>query len=107
MSDSEVPAPGLEEVARIWWDVDVTPVVRWRDDGATYVLVDPDVSDRELLLASFDHPVADPAGLADVLAEGLAACDFPPTEDRASVPRVAATLAAAGRDERPVGPART
>lgn len=102
MSESGVPAPGLAEVAGIWWDVQVTPVVRWRDGGATYVLADPAVADRELLLARLPGPVDDPAELARVLADGLAACDFPPTEDRASVPRVAATLAAAGRDERPL-----
>lgn len=97
-----VPAPGLAEVARTWWDVDVVPVVTWRDGGATYVLTDPGSGDHELLLARFDGPVDDPAGLARVLAEHLAACDFPPTGDRASPSRVAATLAAARRSERPV-----
>ena len=97
-----VPAPGLAEVAETWWDVEVVPNVRWRDHGRTFVLADPTTDGRELLLARFAQPVEDPAALAAVLAGHLAACDFPPTEDRASVGRVAATLAAVGRDERPV-----
>ncbi len=96
-----VPAPGLREVAAVWWDLDVDPVVRWRAGGTTFVLTDPDGS-RELRLAVFPAPVADPAAVALVLAEGLAACDFPPTGDGAAPGRVAATLRAAGRDERAV-----
>lgn len=97
-----VPAPGLREVAEVWWDVEADPLVTWRDDGATFVLVAPD-SDHELALARFEHPVADPAAIADVLAAGLASCDFPPTGDGAAPGRVVATLRAANRPERPVG----
>lgn len=93
-----VPAPGLREVAAIWWDVDADPLVRWRDAGATFVLVDP-AGRHELRLATFAAPVPDPAAMAGVLAEGLAACDFPPTGDGAAPGRVAATLRAAGRTE--------
>ncbi len=95
-----VPAPGLREVAEVWWDIDADPLVRWRGGGTTFVLTDPD-GERELRLAAFAVPVSDPAAMAAVLAEGLAACDFPPTGDGAAVGRVAATLRAAGRPERP------
>lgn len=101
MAADEVPAPGLREVAQVWWDHDVVPVVRWRRGGRLHVLVDPARPDNEIVLARFDPAPADPVAVARVLAEGLAACDFPPTDDGASVPRVAATLAAAGRWERP------
>lgn len=93
-----VSAPALREVAQVWWDVEADPVVRWRDRGATFVLTDV-AQDHELSLAAFATPVADPAVLAAVLAEGLAACDFPPTGDGAAPGRVAATLRAAGRSE--------
>lgn len=99
--DVHVPAPDLREVAAVWWDVDVVPVVRWRDGGREVVLADPTTTGRELLLARFDVPPDDRDGLARVLATGLAACDFPPTGDAASRASVAATLAAAGRPERP------
>lgn len=94
-----VPAPGLREVAEVWWDVEADPVVRWRDGGRVFVLTDP-VGHHELHLASFGAPVDDPTVLATVLAEGLASCDFPPTGDGAAAGRVAATLRAAGRGER-------
>jgi hypothetical protein len=93
-----VAAPALREVAEIWWDVEADPVVRWRDDGTTFVLTDP-AGAHELHLATFASPVDDPAGMAAVLAEGLAACDFPPTGDGAARGRVTATLRAAGRTE--------
>ena len=98
-----LPAPALREVAMIWWDVDRDPDVTWTD-GAVFELVDPEGGGR-LVLARFDTPVADPHAVAAVLAEGLAACDFPPTGDGASPARVAATLRVAGRPERPVGDA--
>lgn len=95
----EVPAPGLREVAAVWWDAEVDPVVRWQDRGATFVLTDA-AGEHELTLATFVAPVADPAVLAAVLAEGLAPCDFPPTGRGAAPGRVAATLRVAGRSER-------
>lgn len=100
--DRGVQAPGLNEVAQIWWDTDAEPVVRWQDGGAVFVLTAPVAGAGELLLARFDPPPADPRGMAEVLAAGLAACDFPPTGDGAAPGRVAATLAAARRPERPL-----
>ena len=99
MGTEEVPAPHLREVAQVWWDVEVVPVVRWRDGGRLFVLVDPTDADHELELARLATGPADARTVAGVLAEGLAACDFPPTGDGASAGRVAAALAAAGRDE--------
>lgn len=101
--DASVPAPGLREVAQVWWDVDVDPVVQWRGGGAVFVLTAPSAAAGELVLARFDPPPTDVRGMAEVLAEGLAACDFPPTGDGAAGGRVAATLAAAGRPEQPLG----
>ena len=95
------PAPGLREVAETWWDVDRDPVVVWTDDARGFVLVDPAEPTNRLPLVRFDRGVEDPEALAADLADGLAACDFPPTEDGASPARVAATLRAAGRPERP------
>ena len=103
MTRRGMPAPGLREVAQVWWDLDEDPVVTWRDAGRRFVLVDA-AGEHELVLARFADPPADPAGLAAVLGQGLAACDFPPTGDGASVRRVAATLRAVGRSEQPVGP---
>ena len=94
-----VPAPGLAEVAGVWWDVERVPHVRWRAGGTTYVLVDPAGEGDELHLARLSTPPDDPAAFARVLAEGLAACDFPPSDTRAAPGRVAATLRAAGRTE--------
>lgn len=92
----DVDAPGLREVAQVWWDVDRVPVVRWLDDGRTYVLVDPEDETNELTLALLAEPPTDPRVLASVLAEGLASCDFPPSGTRAAPGRVAATLRVAG-----------
>lgn len=101
MGDREVPAPGLREVAAVWWDRDEDPVVRWDRAGRRFVLTVP--GGDELLLARVAG-TADPVGLATTLAGGLAACDFPPTGDGAAPGRVRATLAAAGRDERLIDP---
>lgn len=97
-----VPAPGLREVAEIWWDVETDPQVVTRDGGATFLLVAAGTHE-ELVLARFATPVREPSVIAAVLAEGLAACDFPPTGTGAAPGRVAATLRAANRSERPVG----
>lgn len=90
-----VPAPELLEVAQTWWDVDEVPVVVWSEDGRVFDLVDVTDAGRRLSLLRLDTPPQDPAAVAGVLAEGLAACDFPPTDDRASPGRVRATLRAA------------
>lgn len=104
MADDErvVAAPGLREVAQIWWDLDVDPVVAWDAAGTTFDLLPPE-EDRangpdaeRLRLLALPEPVAEPATVAAALAEGLAACDFPPTEQRAAPGRVRATLRAAG-----------
>lgn len=94
-------APGLREVAETWWDVDRDPAVAYDDDRRRFMLIDPEDPGHELELARFATPVDDPDAVAAALAEGLAACDFPPTEDRASVPRVTATLRVAGIRDRP------
>lgn len=96
-----VPAPALVEVAQIWWDRDVVPVVTWDEDGVAYELVDPDDPTRRLALLAVQEPPEDPRALATVLAEGLASCDFPPTGEQASPGRVRATLRAAGVDVAP------
>lgn len=93
---ASVPAPELLEVAQTWWDVDRVPVVAWSADGTVYDLVDPGDPDRRLrLLRLASTPHEPPRRVAEVLAEGLAACDFPPTGEEASPNRVAATLKAA------------
>lgn len=91
-----VPAPALREVAEIWWDRDVDPVVTWDAAGTTYELVDPEEPAQRLALLRLQEAPDDPQALAAVLAEGLASCDFPPTGQRASPGRVRATLQAAG-----------
>ena len=92
-------APGLREVAEIWWDVDRDPVVTWTEGGRAFWLVDPQQPDDRLALARFATAVADPERIAATLAEGLASCDFPPTGQRAAPGRVAATLRVAGVTE--------
>jgi hypothetical protein len=97
-----VPAPALVEVAQIWWDRDVVPVVAWDDDGTAYELVDPEEPAHRLALLIVQERPDDPRALAACLAEGLASCDFPPTGERASPGRVRATLRAAGVDVTPL-----
>lgn len=91
-----VPAPDLVEVAQIWWDVDRVPVVVWDAAGRDFHLVDPDDPSSRLLLARFPEGVADPQEVAEALAEGLAACDFPPNGDGVVPERARRTLDAAG-----------
>jgi hypothetical protein len=104
-TDRSVEAPELREVATIWWDVERDPVVCWDAAGERFELVDPLApNDHRLVLARFAGGVDAPAHVAQVLADGLAACDFPPTESGASPHQVARALAAAGRpDLRPAG----
>lgn len=96
-----VTAPALREVAEIWWDRDVDPIVTWDEHGIAYDLVDPGDPARRLALLRVQEAPDDPRALAAVLAEGLASCDFPPTGERASPGRVRATLRAAGVDAVP------
>ncbi len=91
-----LPAPQLRETADIWFDTDRDPVIVWDPTGTSFRLQDPVDAGLELHLVTFPGGVADPARLAGVLAEGLAACDFPPTGDGASARHVAAALRAAG-----------
>ena len=91
-AEREVPAPGLREVAEVRWDVDRDPVVRWSEGGRTFWLADPGDAGNTVVLASFPVGVDDPGTVATALADTLASCDFPPTDEHASVPRVAAAL---------------
>jgi hypothetical protein len=93
-----VPAPGLRETADIWFDTGRDPDVVWDPAGRRFELVDPGDPRHRLALFTAPAPVADPARVARALAEGLAACDFPPTGDGASPRHVARTLRGAGLD---------
>ena len=74
------------------------PAVTWSADGRRFRLVDGADRTRSLALWHAPEPVEDPAAVARVLAEGLAACDFPPTGDGAAPDRIVATLRAHGLD---------
>ena len=91
-----VPAPGLRETADIWFDTGRDPVVVWDAPGVRFLLQDPVDPQLTLHLVTYPQGAADPRRVAGVLAEGLAACDFPPTGDSASHGHVAAALRAAG-----------
>jgi len=94
-----VPAPGLAETARIWFDSDAEPVVTWDADATCFLLVeDGGHGQGSLPLLSRATPVRDPRRVARVLAEGLAACDFPPNGDGASPRHVTAALRPHGLD---------
>lgn len=88
-------------MAQNWWDVDEVPLVTWDADGTTFELVDPTDGTRRLHLLRLNEPAPDPEALAVTLADGLAACDFPPTGRRASPSRVRGTLRAARVDVAP------
>jgi hypothetical protein len=94
----QVPAPQLRETADIWFDTGRDPVVRWDEDGRCFELVDADGPDEGLPLYAAPGPTADPERIARVLAEGLAACDFPPTGGGASPTHVRKALEVAGID---------
>ena len=100
MSEAErrVPAPELRETADIWFDTGHDPVVGWDSAGRHFELVDPEDATQRLTLFVAPSSVADPERVAKALADGLAACDFPPTEDGASPLHVAKALRAAGID---------
>jgi hypothetical protein len=92
-----IAAPQLRETADIWFDTGRDPAIVWDLEGRRFDLVDP-VTGERLSLHLAPQPVADPEALARALAEGLAACDFPPTGDGASATHVAKALRAAGID---------
>lgn len=93
-----VPAPHLRETADIWFDTGRDPVVAWDEDGRRFELVDPQAPTHRLRLLVARGPTSDPAAVARVLAEGLAACDFPPTSDGADPEHVTRALRAGGID---------
>lgn len=84
--------------ADIWFDTGIDPVVEWDAAGQQFDLVDPGAPRDRLVLLIARDGVTDPARLARVLAEGPAACDFPPTGDGASPGHVHKALRAAGID---------
>jgi hypothetical protein len=97
--ERSVPAPQLRETADIWFDTGRDPVIRWDPEGRRFELVDPgEPDDNHLTLFTAPRAVSDPEALARTLAEGLAACDFPPTGEGASTSHVARALRAAGVD---------
>jgi hypothetical protein len=95
---SHVPAPGLRETADIWFDTGRDPVVAWDTSGRRYSLADPREPAHRLHLLTVRVAPDEPARLAQILADGLAACDFPPTGDGAEPDHVARALRAAGID---------
>jgi hypothetical protein len=95
--DRRVAAPQLRETADIWFDTGRDPEIVWDGEGRRFDLVEP-VTGERLSLHLAPRAVADPEALARALAEGLAACDFPPTGDGASAEHVAKALRAAGID---------
>ena len=95
---SSVPAPALREAADVWFDTGHDPVVAWHAGGRSFDLVDGGDPGLRLPLLQTEDPPVDPARVARVLAEGLAACDFPPTGGGADPDHVARALRAAGLD---------
>ncbi len=73
-------------------------MVAWRrgETATEFHLVPPDGAGEAILLLRVDTSTDDPRAVAEALAAGLAACDFPPTEPAASASRVAATLRVSG-----------
>jgi hypothetical protein len=96
--DRQVPAPGLRETADLWFDTGRDPVVTWDAARRRFELADPVEGGERLSLHEAPAPVTDPRHVARVLAEGLAACDFPPTGGGADPDHVRAALRAAGLD---------
>jgi hypothetical protein len=93
-----VAAPRLRETADIWFDTGRDPVVAWDASGRRFELADPSPDGGRLHLYVAPTPPSDPARIALALADGLAACDFPPTANGASPGHVAGALRAAGID---------
>jgi hypothetical protein len=96
LEERRIPAPGLRETAAIWFDTGRDPVIDWDHAGTRFDLVDPGDPTNRLRLLRSPTRIDDPEAVARALAEGLAACDFPPTEDGASPTQVAKTLRAVG-----------
>lgn len=99
MSDTarRLPAPELRETADIWWDSGTDPVITWDASGRRYWLVDGAGGSPRLRLAVLRGPAPpDPEVVAAALRDGLAACDFPPTDPGVPDHRALATLRAAG-----------
>lgn len=94
----QIPAPALRETAEIWWDSATDPLVVWDEAGRRFELVDAADPSQRLTLVLLAEPPPDPDAVARALAEGLAACDFPPTGSGVPPARAAATLRAAGLD---------
>lgn len=95
-SERRLAAPGLRETADIWFDTGRDPVITWDTTGRRFMLQDPEAPEHALALVTYPTGVDDPVVLARALAEGLAACDFPPTGDGAAAGHVASALRAAG-----------
>ena len=92
-----LPAPQLRETADIWWDSDTDPVITWDASGRRYWLADGAGDPQRLVLAVLPgDPPAAPQVVAAALRDGLAACDFPPTDPGVPAHRAVATLRAAG-----------
>lgn len=91
-----LPAPELRETADIWFDTGRDPVIVWDAEGRSFRLQDPRDATCSLHLVTYPTGVRAPADLAAALAEGLAACDFPPTGDGAAAGHVASALRAYG-----------
>jgi len=98
VGERQVAAPALRETADVWFDLGRDPVVTWDRAGQRFELADPADPAARLLLFVAPAPVARPDRLAATLAEGLAACDFPPTGDGAATDHVRRALRAAGVD---------
>lgn len=97
--DARVPAPALAETARIWFDADTCPAVVVDAEGRSFTLVEDDGrGPGRLGLLVLPDSARDPDRVARVLAEGLAACDFPPDGDGASPSHVSAALRAYSLD---------
>jgi len=94
-------APGLRETADIWFDTGRDPVIAWDATHRRFTLQDPVEPEHVLALVTYPRAVAAPVALARALAEGLAACDFPPTGDGAAAGHVASALRVAGLEPPP------
>ncbi|WP_370324099.1 hypothetical protein [Euzebya sp.] len=95
--ERRLAAPQLRETADIWWDSGTDPVITWDASGRRFWLADGAGAHHRLTLAVLGgDPPLDPLAVATALRDGLAACDFPPTETGVPADRARATLRAAG-----------
>ncbi len=95
--DRRLAAPELRETADIWWDSGVDPVVCWDASGSRFWLVDGAGDPQRLTLCVLPHTAGhDPVTIATALRDGLAACDFPPTDPGVPPERAYMTLRVAG-----------